>query len=328
MVGIRNGKGCSMLKEDILRELESHRNIPVSGQTLADKYCVSRNAVWKAVNALKKDGYEIVSSSNKGYYIPDSCDIISEQGIRKDLKEPYKQLDIRTFSVIDSTNNEAKRILATEDCDRVLIVADAQEKGRGRLGRSFYSPESSGIYMTLIYRTREGVPSPMLITMAAAVAVVRAIESLTNIKPGLKWVNDIFVGDKKAGGILTEAMTDLETGRVETVAVGIGLNIRKQEFPDHLEDVAVSLDITEVNRNRIIAEITGNLLSLYDTMNPDCFMDEYIRHSIVIGKTVRYEKNGEILTAAVKGISKDGSLVIADDNGQEDYLNSGEILLK
>lgn len=314
-----------MLKDDILNELESNRNTPISGQMLADKYHVSRNAVWKAVKALEQEGYEIVSSSKKGYYIPDSCDIISEQGIRKDLSEKCKQMDVRTFSVIDSTNNEAKRIMATENCEAMLIVADRQDGGRGRLGRTFYSPENCGIYMTLIYRIKDGIQNPALITMAAAVAVVRAIESLTDLKLSLKWVNDVFYDGKKVAGILTEAMTNLETGRVENVAVGIGINVKQQDMPEELKDIAVSLNITDINRNRIIAEITNQLLKLYSSMNADDFMDEYISHSFVIGKKIQYEKNNQLLSAVVTGIEKDGSLMIRDEAGNTEALISGEI---
>jgi BirA family biotin operon repressor/biotin-[acetyl-CoA-carboxylase] ligase len=241
--------------------------------------------------------------------------------------EPYRKLDIRVFSTIDSTNNEAKRMLAEQDIDRVLIVSNRQEKGRGRMGRDFYSPEDNGIYMTLIYKVENGIESPMLITMAAAVAVVRAVESLTAVRVGLKWVNDIFVNGKKAGGILTEATTDLETGRVEHVAVGIGLNIHQQDFPEHLQQIAASLNITEVNRNQLIGEITNQLLTLYQAMEPRDFMEEYIAHSIVIGKEVRYEKDKCMVTGQVKEIAENGALIVQNQEGEEDRILSGEILL-
>ncbi len=317
-----------MLKEELLKELESHRNTPISGQMLAERYHVSRNAVWKAINALKNEGYEIVSSSKTGYYIPEKSDVLSGYAIQAYLPEAYRNLEIRTYDSVDSTNNEAKRILATETCGNMLLVAKEQKSGRGRQGRSFYSPGEAGIYMTLIYKLKEDIQSPALITMAAAVGVVRAIESLSDYKMGLKWVNDIYYGSQKAGGILTEAVTDLETGKMEYVVVGIGLNIRKQELPEELKRIVVSLDMSDVNRNRLIAEITRHILDLYQEMNPESYMEDYIGHSIVLGKEIEYEKESQVFTATVTGISLDGRLEIRNEAGEKESLTGGEIHIR
>ena len=317
-----------MLKEELLKELESHRNTPISGQMLAERYHVSRNAIWKAINALKNEGYEIVSSSKTGYYIPEKSDVLSGYAIQAYLPEAYRNLEIRTYDSVDSTNNEAKRILATETCGNMLLVAKEQKSGRGRQGRSFYSPGEAGIYMTLIYKLKEDIQSPALITMAAAVGVVRAIESLSDYKMGLKWVNDIYYGSKKAGGILTEAITDLETGKMEYVVVGIGLNIRKQELPEELKKIVVSLDMSDVNRNRLIAEITRHILDLYQEMNPESYMEDYIGHSIVLGKEIEYEKENQVFTATVTGISLDGRLEIRNEVGGKESLTGGEIHIR
>ena len=329
-----------MLKDDIIRELEENKGVPLSGQYLADKYSVSRNAVWKTINQLKKSGYDIVSGHNSGYYLAEENDIISEQGISVALPEKDKDLRVKVYDVIDSTNNEAKRLMISEEIDRMLLVANQQTGGRGRLGRSFYSPADSGIYMSLIYRVPGGVRNPMMITMAAAVAVVRAIEKLTDIKPGIKWVNDIFVGDKKVCGILTEAVTDLETGMAERIVVGIGINVRKEDFPAELTNIASSLRVEDVTRNRIIAEVTHNLLELFDAFDAASFMPEYISHNIVVGKRVGYERTvknagieGSVKTGTeyekaigvVKEVCDDGSLLVAGDDGIEDRIFTGEI---
>ena len=329
-----------MLKDDIIRELEENKGVPLSGQYLADKYSVSRNAVWKTINQLKKSGYDIVSGHNSGYYLAEENDIISEQGIAVALPKVDKNLQIKVYDVIDSTNNEAKRLMISENIDRMLLVANQQTGGRGRLGRSFYSPADSGIYMSLIYRVPGGVRNPMMITMAAAVAVVRAIEKLTDIKPGIKWVNDIFVGDKKVCGILTEAVTDLETGMSERIVGGIGINVRKEDFPAELSDIASSLRIEDVTRNRIIAEVTHNLLELFDTFDAAAFMPEYISHNIVVGKRVGYERavktagvddsvkigtEYEKVVGVVKEVCDDGSLLVVGDDGTEDRIFTGEI---
>ena len=325
-----------MLKDDIIMELENNRSIPLSGQYLADKYQVSRNAVWKTINSLISRGYDIKSKRNSGYYLDEGCDIISEQGIRCYLPDTAKDLKIRVYDVTDSTNNEAKRLMIDDDIDQMLLIANEQTGGRGRLGRSFFSPADTGIYMSLIIRIPGGIKSPMLITMAAAVAVVRTIEKFTDIRPGIKWVNDIFVEDRKVCGILTEAVTDLESGVAERAVVGIGINVKNGDFPDELKSIASSVYFENITRNQIIAEIVKNLLMLYKTPLSSDFMSEYIEHNIVVGKRVKYERyiSDDPLKPSyidkegtIRGIANDGALIVESDDGEEDKIFTGMIEL-
>lgn len=315
-----------MLKDDIIRILEENRGKPVSGQEIADTYNVSRNAVWKAINSLKESGYNIISGRNSGYYIDDNTDVISEQGIRHYLSEDNKELKIRKYNQIDSTNNEAKRLIISEDIDRMLLVANEQTAGRGRMGRAFYSPGDTGIYMSLIYKVPGGVKAPMLITMAAAVAVARTIEKFSDNRPSIKWVNDIYLGEKKVCGILTEAVTDLETGMAEKVVVGIGINVKTKDFPDELKKKADSLGIDKVSRNELIAGVTDELIKLYGEFNSESFMKEYIDHNNVVGRKIKYERNEDTLVGTVEEICMDGSLNVKAEDGIITNIFTGEIL--
>jgi len=328
-----------MLKDDIIRELEENRGVPVSGQYLADKYNVSRNAVWKTINNLKKAGYQVVSATNSGYFLAEETDVISAQGIKTFLSDENKNIRIEVHEKIDSTNNEAKRLIISETVDKMLIVANEQTGGRGRLGRKFYSPADSGIYMSLIYHVPGGVKNPMLITMAAAVAVSRTIEKLTDVHTGIKWVNDIFVGERKVCGILTEAVSDLETGRLENVVVGIGINVKAENFPEELRNIADTLNVEKVTRNQIIAGVLTELLKLYDSFDSNDFMPEYIEHNIVVGRRVRYERpnpagdtdsdnKDNIVIGTVEEVCKDGSLRVKSDDGIESCIFTGEIIFE
>ncbi|SEF47973.1 BirA family transcriptional regulator, biotin operon repressor / biotin-[acetyl-CoA-carboxylase] ligase [Eubacterium ruminantium] len=317
-----------MLKDDILRELLENKTNPVSGQYLADKYNVSRNAVWKAINSLKDKGYKILSKQNAGYILGDDNDIISSESIKHFLSAGNKTIPIEVYDVIDSTNNEAKRQIISENIDRKLIVAEQQTSGRGRLGKNFYSPSNTGIYMSLIYKVPGGVKEPMLITMAAAVAVVRAIESFSDIKPGIKWVNDIFIGDKKICGILTEAVTDLETGMAENVVVGIGINYSTQGFPEELKAIAGSLFIEGVSRDQFIAAVIDNLIALYREFKAESFMPEYISHNNVIGKKVRFDAPSGKTEGEVLDINPNGSIKVRDIDGTIYDIFTGEILFR
>lgn len=315
-----------MLKDEILKLLEESRGNVISGQEIAGRYGVSRNAVWKAVQSLRQSGYDILSAKSGGYYLSGDSDKMSAAGIRAYLRSEVPVQIIYTDS-IDSTNNEAKRRLMDGQEGPLLIVADHQTGGRGRLGRRFWSPENAGIYMSLLYKIPGGVRSPMLITMAAGVAVTRAVEEMTDIRPGLKWVNDIYIGDLKAGGILTEAVTDMETGLSENVIVGIGLNVKQTEIPDELKGIVTSLNAEGLSRSRLAAGILDQLLKLYSDMDEDSFMDEYIAHSIVAGRAIRYEMDGVKLTGKVIEVERNGSLhVKRDDTGEDDHIFTGEII--
>lgn len=311
-----------MLKEDILFELESHRDTPVSGQELADRFHVSRNAVWKVINSLKEDGYIIKSTRNKGYSLESVSDVLSREGILAELKGAYQDLEIRVFDDIDSTNNEAKRMLASGFSGNALIAAETQTMGRGRKGKSFYSPAGTGLYLSLILQENEMTDKVSLLTIVTACAVLRALKKKTNVDIKLKWVNDLFIGEKKAGGILSEAITDLESGSCEAVVIGIGINLMETAFPKELENVAVSLG-TDVPRNTLIAEIVKELMAA-DWAHPEKEMEFYRENSLVLGRTVYY--NGVAVTA--EDIDDTGALRIRYEDGREETIRGGSISIK
>jgi len=268
-----------MLRDDVLRALEENRDTAVSGQALADRFGVSRNAVWKVINQLREEGHEILSDGNKGYRLDDASDVLSEAGIRVFLPE-REDLKIAVYPTIDSTNNEAKRRLGAGDGGNLLIVADAQTAGRGRMGHTFYSPDGSGIYMTLSIDLANPLYQPERITLAAAVAVVRALHPYLNEELRLKWVNDIFYREKKVCGILSEGVTDLETGLIQHAIVGIGINVRPAEFPEELRDIAGTLGILSPSRNEIVGRIVTELLDLYQDLSSDLYLQEYLKFSM------------------------------------------------
>ncbi len=181
--------------------------------------------------------------------------------------------------------------------------------------------------MTYLFRTLDGIESPMLVTMAAAVAVSRAIEELTDVKTGIKWVNDIFIGDKKVCGILTEASSNLETGRIENVVVGIGINIKEQDFPEDIKGIAGTLGKNSLNRNELIAHVINWLTIFYDKMDSELFMNDYIDRCFVVGKKARFDIGKDKETGTICGINKDGSLSISCEDGRCHNVFTGEIIL-
>ncbi len=223
------------------------------------------------------------------------------------------------FDSVDSTSSYARRnaSLLVPPC---IITASHQTNGRGRQGKSFFSPKDTGLYMTLILQAE---PKSALITPAAAVAVCKAIEAITDIKPSIKWVNDIFVNGKKVCGILSECFC--ENGKTY-ISVGVGINLTTSEFPDELVQAA-SLGI-ECSKENLSLLIANGITEYINSPDDEYIMNEYRKRLFIIGKKITYEKNGNNFDATVYDINEKCNLIVQSDNGNTDILSSGEISIK
>ena len=253
------------LKHDILLQLESAGERFLSGQELAARFGVTRAAVWKAVNALREEGAEIESVTNRGYRLAARPDLLSAEEIRSLLLPRFAETEIAIFDRLDSPNNEGKRRLANGLQKPLLVIAAEQTEGRGRMGRSFYSPADTGLYMSLALYAPEGFSGAVYTTTAAAVATARALETLSSLPVQIKWVNDLYLDGRKICGILTEAVTDFESGLVSGLVIGIGVNLRTPdgEFPEDIQKIAGSAfgnNTFPDLRNRLAASILDRLM--------------------------------------------------------------------
>ncbi|MDE7070879.1 MAG: biotin--[acetyl-CoA-carboxylase] ligase [Clostridia bacterium] len=318
------------LKQRILQLLENSRGQALSGQQIADQLSVSRASVWKGVKALQLEGYKIVATTNKGYVLLSSNDILSEQSLRACLDPKYADIEVVALKTSPSTNAEAMtRLMSGQLRHGALIVADEQTNGRGRMGKTFFSPKK-GIYMSVsLCKSIENMQDVMVITPATAVAVRRSIAKLTGIDAKIKWVNDLYIGKKKVCGILTQADIDFESGKAGTFIVGIGINFVEQDFPDDIKDKACALFTGEptITRSQLIAEIYDNLISLTSDLTDRTFMQEYKEHSMVIGKEISYVINCEDKRGKVIDIDNDGGLVIQEGDTIR-KLTCGEISIR
>ncbi|MBN1776735.1 MAG: biotin--[acetyl-CoA-carboxylase] ligase [Clostridiales bacterium] len=309
------------LKDELLKALETHRDTPVSGQALAREFSVSRTAVWKAINELKAQGYAILSAPNRGYQLAQDDDHLSQSAIERFLSA---ELPVYVFDTVDSTLNEAKRRYADGE-KRFLIVSDSQSAGRGRRGRQFFSPKGTGLYLTLVLPLLCSVDAAPSITAYAAVCVCKAIEALTGIQAQIKWVNDVFLNGRKVCGILTEASTSLESGLIETVFIGIGINVVPCEVPEEIREIVGFLAPDGPIRNRLAAGITNELLQY--NADQDTFLGDYRGRSLTIGKRVHCTVGDESFQAKAVGIDSLGGLIVQPDSGEERTLRSGEAKL-
>lgn len=318
------------LKQSVLQILESNRSNFISGEQIASDLAVSRAAVWKAIKALESEGYIIHCVTNKGYQLSEDNDLISKEGIAPFLKENYRNNNIIVYKTIGSTNDEAKLKALEAYPHGSVIIAETQTKGKGRMGRSFHSPAGTGIYMSFILRPKTDASNAVLLTTAAAVAVCRAIKSACDIKTKIKWLNDIYYNDKKICGILSEAVTNCETGMVESVVVGIGINF-KTEFSDDLKETAGSLYSCvkqPITRNHLIAEVINRMLDICENFMSHEFLSEYKEDSFVIGQDIVFLRNNLWHEAKAIDIANNGGLVVQYENGQMETLFSGEITIR
>ena len=319
-------------KNRILELLVQKRGESISGEYLADILGISRNAVWKAVKELQKDGYHIVAVTNKGYCLSDEDDIVSVPGIKPFLSEKSQPFanKIQIYKSLESTNTTAKEMAVAGAEHGTVIISDCQTMGRGRYSRNFFSP-SGGLYMSIILRP-EGLrfENPTTVTAFAAVAVCEAIESISPKVPKMKWVNDIFIDGKKVCGILTEAVTDFESGGLDWVVLGIGINvsIRTEDFPDDLQSIATSIFPDEKSsgvRNQLAAEIINRILGFETLPSEAEIFEKYKKRLMMLGKEITVIQNQMEYKATAIDVDSVGHLIVKRENGEIITLSSSEI---
>ena len=321
-------------RETLLALFEKNKGFYISGEYIAQNLGVSRTAVWKAVKKLQKEGYDITAVTNRGYCLSKDTDILSAEGIKEHLPDAYKdKANIEVFRTVDSTNNIC-RVRANEGVGSGYIaIASSQSSGRGRRGRTFYSPADTGVYVSFLL-TPENIHGAEIakVTTISAVAVCKAIEKLTDKTPKIKWVNDVFVDGHKVCGILSEASYDLEDGKLDCVVVGIGINLYppRNGFPEALADTAGSvLDAPgQISRNEFVAEILSNFANLYMHENPLEYVKEYRDRSFVIGKDIDVIAPKSTKKARALAINDDCSLKVQFEDGTVQDLKTGEISIR
>ncbi len=320
------------VKQSVLRALGEARGASVSGEVLAQSLGVSRAAVWKTIKSLQGEGYRISAGTNRGYRLEEYPDLLTAEGISAMLPLELAQLDLRVFDEIDSTNLEAKR-LAMTGLSRCAVIADRQTAGRGRLGRSFYSPPGCGIYTSLLLRPRpDQLADVTLLTTAAGVAVCRALQKAAGVQAEIKWVNDLYLNGKKICGILTEGVTDFESGMIESIVIGYGVNFRDDaHLPEELRPIVGSVFGAEpptVTRSALAAAMLAELLPLAEDLSSRSFLPEYRRRSMLLGREIVFSRAGGRFAAVAEGIDDNGGLVVRLPDGSRETLRSGEVSVR
>lgn len=342
-------------REKVLEILTQNAENPVSGEKLAEACGISRAAIWKAVKTLRDQGCNIEGTTNGGYVLHGTADIFSKDEVCRELCEfsqDFSSLHVETFSVIDSTNTHAKRILsecgnlrlpdgklteAGQKYHKSVYIAESQTAGRGRLGRTFISPSKTGIYLTLIYAPEGGITNPARLTALTGVAICRVIKRLYDVEPSIKWINDIFVNHKKICGILTEGSTNFETGTIESAIIGIGINIsdNPEVFPPDVATIAGSIKGADnsaktVTRSKLAAQVAGEVLKILEE-DTASVMKEYKALSFMIGQKVEVHPiigdETSVYSATAIDIDDNAGLIVQVEDGSTKTLSSGEVSL-
>ena len=321
------------MKEKILEALKNTETKFISGEKLSEKLGVSRTTVWKYIKELRKEGYQIESYSKKGYRLNESANMLSKVEIAPYLNTKYIGKEYKYLDEIDTTNEEVKRIQSEYE-EGLVVVAEKQTRGKGRLGRSWKSPEKKGIYMSILLKPDIIPQDATKMTQIAAASVVEALNEL-GISGKVKWPNDIVLDSKKICGILTEMTGELLS--VEYIVVGIGINtsFTNQDISDDIKGKASSINIeleSEVNRKKLLAFVLNNFELLYEDFIKTGNIDKSLRickeNSAVLGKEIKIiTKNSEEIKKAID-IDSDGALVVEDDYGNIEKLISGEISIR
>lgn len=320
------------MKEEILRLLRSADGY-ISGQELCNRFGVSRTAVWKAINQLKEAGYEIEAQQNKGYRLMAAPDLMTEAEIKSLMHTDWVAKEVLYFDTIDSTNTKAQELAEKGYPSGTLVVADKQESGKGRRGRSWVSPSGTGIFMTLMIKPDINPNNASMLTLVAALAVAKAITSVTSEEALIKWPNDIVVNGKKVCGILTEMNAQFDY--INHIVVGIGINVHNESFPEEISQMASSLMIEaggkRFHRAQIIAETMSYFEQYYDTFlktqDLSALVREYDELLVNRNKSVRVLDPKEPFDGKAMGITPKGELIV-DTWESRKLVSSGEVSVR
>ena len=320
------------MKEEILRLLRSADGY-ISGQELCNRFGVSRTAVWKAINQLKEAGYEIEAQQNKGYKLMAAPDLMTEAEIKSLMHTDWVAKEVLYFDTIDATNIKAQELAEKGYPSGTLVVADKQESGKGRRGRSWVSPSGTGIFMTLMIKPDINPNNASMLTLVAALAVAKAITSVTGEEALIKWPNDIVINGKKVCGILTEMNAQFDY--INHIVVGIGINVHNESFPEEISQMASSLMIEaggkRFHRAQIIAETMSYFEQYYDTFlktqDLSALVREYDELLVNRNKSVRVLDPKEPFDGKAMGITPKGELIV-DTWESRKLVSSGEVSVR
>ena len=304
----------------------------ISGQEISERLGVSRQAVWKSINALKEKGYEIQSVTNRGYRLVSSPNYLNESSLKSLLHNKIIGKNLIVLDSVDSTNDCLKK-LGNEGCENgTVVVTREQTKGKGRLGKTWQSKKDDGIAFSVLLRPNVAPSEVSAITPLAGLAVCKAIREYTKLDCVIKWPNDIIVGRKKLVGILTEMSAEFDA--VEYVITGIGINIDHTSFPEEIAFKATSLLLEtgrHIDKNEFLACVLEHLENEFVKNNLELTptaLSEYTDLCATVGRSVTFQRGTRRISGMAVGVSEHGELKVMMSDGTICLVNSGEVTVQ
>lgn len=319
------------MREKIIKDILNSKDDFISEEELAKKLGISRNSIWKHLEKMKEEGYNIEFVNRKGYrLIEDPKDLLTYQSISHKLGTNVMGRKIVHFDTIDSTNDYAKKV-ASQEPEGTVIISEEQTKGKGRIGRKWHSKSKEGIWMSIILKPKVVPQNAPFITLIAGASIAKALNNL-GIETTIKWPNDIIINNKKIAGILTELSAEIE--RINYIILGIGINVKTMEFSQEISEIATSLykEGHKISRVDIVRNILEEFEKLYIKYIYEDSKEETLNicrdYSAIIGKDVYLIKGEEKELIRCLDINQEGNLVVQTKDSIIKEIISGEVSIR
>lgn len=319
------------MDEDIIKFLKENEKKFISGERISEALNVSRTAIWKRIKRLRQMGYMIDASPRTGYRLVSCPDILLPAEIKPILETEWMAKNIHYFQKIDSTNSVAYQLAMQGAEEGEVVIAESQEKGRGRLGRKWFSPPYLNLYISIILRPEILPTQASMITLLSAVATAEAIKKYSNITPTIKWPNDILIRGRKIAGLLNEINSELDRVHFIILGIGININIDKKDFPEEIREYATSLKIetgSQISRKEFICILLKEIEDWYKDFLKEGnkpILDAWRKWADIKDKMVRISSFKESFNGKAIDIDSDGALLIKNKNGEIKRVLAGDI---
>ena len=319
------------MDEEILKLLRKTPSSFISGQEIGQQLKVTRTAVWKRVKHLRTQGYEIEASTRSGYRLIQSPNLLTPSEVKPLLKTKQLGRVIHYFRTIDSTNSKAYQLALEGAKEGELVVAESQQRGRGRLGRHWFSPPFLNLYLSLILRPNIPPQQASLITLMAAVATGDAIQKFTGLVPLIKWPNDILLRDRKVAGLLNEIHSEMDRIHFVILGIGVNLNVEEKNFPKEVRTQATSLkkEMGQTISRKVFLKILLQELegwyTLFLTKGGAAILEAWRERAKIKGRWIQVNSFKESLAGVAVDVDSDGALILETENGRRERVVAGDV---
>jgi BirA family biotin operon repressor/biotin-[acetyl-CoA-carboxylase] ligase len=317
-----------MMQEKII-DLLKRKHGYISGDQISQRLGISRQALWKHIQQLKDTGYDIIAVPHLGYKLISSPDRLFSFEVSHGLNTKFIARKIYYFEDLSSTMDNALQLGLSNAPEGTLVLAEGQAKGRGRLGRNWFSPRYKGIYLSLILRPKIPPELNPLITLMAAVSICEAIREFLGLSVQIKWPNDIFIQNKKVGGILTELNAEMDITRFVVIGIGLNVNNEKKALPALATSLKEQYAHQEVDRIGLLKEILRQIESNYlllQHQGSGPIIEKWRQHNITLGRRVKIEFQDKHLEGEAVDIDRDGGLLVRTDSGLTQKITGGNLI--